>query len=254
MSYEFETFLDLSAALSLSTGAATIEISANSLSGSGRIEAKLDDLNPDILEAFSKSALLKDEPHHKIVGGVVSLNVYDSSDNIKTGNFSNDVWISFSYKDDDGDGFVDGETPPVRVISLAIYWLADKNYWIKLPNSILYPDQKLVKAKIEHFSSYALMGSSVYSLEDVHAYPVPYRKWEDANGWGIRFANLPSEATIEIRDITGRLLKTFSYSDATASVPGVFTGWKDVQLPSGVYLYRVKSGENETKGKIVIIQ
>lgn len=254
MSYEFETLLDLSAAFSLSTGDATVEISANALSGTGKVVIKLDDMTADIVDAFSKSAQLSDAAHHRIVGGVVSVNVYDSSGNIKAGNFSNDVWISFSYKDDNGDGFVDSESPPVRVASLAIYWLADEKYWIKLPGSTLYPDQKVVKAKINHFSSYALIGSSLFNLENVHPYPVPYRKWEDVNGWGIRFTNMPSEATIEIRDITGNLLKTFSYSDATAVVPGVFTGWENVQLPSGIYLYRVKSGESEVRGKIVIIQ
>ncbi|MBA3066599.1 T9SS type A sorting domain-containing protein, partial [bacterium] len=103
-------------------------------------------------------------------------------------------------------------------------------------------------------SSYALMGGALYGIEDAHPYPVPYRKSEDI-GNGIIFT-FPSgsDAEIKIYDILGRLLKEFSYIDATADVPGLFTGWTDIKLPSGVYIYRIKSGENEKRGKLVIIQ
>ena len=156
--------------------------------------------------------------------------------------------------DDDGNGFVDGLDPPVRVNSLAIYWLSDTTAWIRVPNSRIVKSQKKVVADLWHFSSYALMGGPLFDIGDAHPYPVPYRKSEDV-GNGISFI-FPSgsDAQIKIYDIMGRLLKEFSYNDATASPPGLFTGWTDVKLPSGVYIYRIKSGENEKRGKLVIVQ
>ncbi|MDO9513074.1 MAG: Ig-like domain-containing protein, partial [Elusimicrobiota bacterium] len=253
-SFEFETLFDLSSSFTLSTGPAAITVPAGVLSGSGRIEMLLDDENEKINAAFLRESAMGLPSHRRIIGGVVTLDLYDDFDNVISTTFADSVTLSFSYEDSVSDGFVDGLSPPVRVESLAIYWLSDTTSWIKLPSSRLVKSQKKVQADLLHFSTYALMGGPLFSIDDAHPYPVPYKKSEDI-GNGIIFS-FPSgsDAEIEIYDIMGRLLKEFSYTDATASPPGLFTGWTDVKLPSGVYIYRIKSGENEKRGKLVIIQ
>ncbi|MBU3955721.1 Ig-like domain-containing protein, partial [bacterium] len=253
-SLEFETLFNLASGFTISTGAASIVVYPNALTGSGRVELILDGFNATVNAAFLRESALGDVSHRQMAEGVVTIDIYDEFDNIISSSFANTVTLSFSYEDDDGNGFVDGLSPPVRVDSLAIYWLSDTTAWIRLPNSTLVKSQKKVSADIRHFSSYALMGGALYGIEDAHPYPVPYRKSEDI-GNGIIFT-FPSgsDAEIKIYDILGRLLKEFSYIDATADVPGLFTGWTDIKLPSGVYIYRIKSGENEKRGKLVIIQ
>jgi len=253
-SFEFETLFDFSSGFTLSTGAASIVVSPNALSGSGRIEMVIDEDDEKIRAAFLREDAMGKVSHRRIVERVVSIDIYDDFDNLISTTFADTVTLSFSYDDDDGNGFVDGLDPPVRVDSLAIYWLSDTTAWIRLPNSRLVKPQKKVYADLWHFSSYALMGGPLFGIGDAHPYPVPYRKSEDA-GNGISFI-FPSgsDAEIKIYDIMGRLLKEFSYNDATASPPGLFTGWTDVKLPSGVYIYRIKSGENEKRGKLVIVQ
>ncbi|PKN00610.1 MAG: hypothetical protein CVU78_00105 [Elusimicrobia bacterium HGW-Elusimicrobia-2] len=253
-SFEFETLFDLSSGFTLSTGPAAITVPDGVLFGSGRIEMLLDDENEKINAAFARESAMGAPSHSRIIGGVVTLGLYDDFDNVISTTFAGSVTLSFSYEDSGSDGFVDGLSPPVRVESLAIYWLSDTTSWIKLPSSRLVKSQKKVQADLWHFSTYALMGGPLFSIEDAHPYPVPYKKSEDI-GNGIIFS-FPSgsDAKIEIYDIMGRLLKEFSYTDATASPPGLFTGWTDVKLPSGVYIYRIKSGENEKRGKLVIIQ
>ncbi|PIS29023.1 MAG: hypothetical protein COT43_04970, partial [Candidatus Marinimicrobia bacterium CG08_land_8_20_14_0_20_45_22] len=92
---EFETLYDLSSSFSLSTGPITIAISANAVQGSGRIEVRLDDSNDSIKAAYEREKLFNDDAHHRIIGGAVTLEIYDSSDTLMTGNFANDVTISF---------------------------------------------------------------------------------------------------------------------------------------------------------------
>ncbi|MEA2081273.1 MAG: T9SS type A sorting domain-containing protein, partial [Elusimicrobiota bacterium] len=253
-SFEFETLFDFSSGFSLSSGAASIVVPPDALSGSGRIEMVIDADDEKIRSAFLREGEMGGVSHRRIVGGVVTIELYDDFDNLISTTFAEAVTLSLSYNDDDDDGFADGLSPPVRVDSFAIYWLSDTTSWIRLPSSRLVKSQKKVTALLRHFSSYALMGGPLFGIDNAHPYPVPYRKSEDA-GNGIRFT-FPSgsDAEIKIYDIMGRVLKEFSYTDATASPPGLFTGWTDVKLPSGVYIYRIQSGENEKRGKLVIIQ
>ncbi|MFH1352929.1 MAG: Ig-like domain-containing protein, partial [bacterium] len=257
--FEFETLLDLSVALVISSGPVTVEISENALSGTGRIELPLNSSaeNPKILAAFVKEDNFNDFLHHRLENGLVTINVLNENDELQTGNFQSPVWLYFGYDNDSpDDDFVDGEDPPVRVDSLAIYWLnEDRDFWVKIPSEI-DKASSCVKAQLRHFSSYALMGGALYSVKEVHPYPVPYKKWED-NGPlpGIKFTFQGcSQAKIKIYDIMGRCLKEFSYDDTTAEIPGIFTQWTDVALPSGVYIYRILSGENEKSGKLIVIQ
>ncbi|MFH1957641.1 MAG: FG-GAP-like repeat-containing protein [bacterium] len=257
--FEFQTLLDLSVALVISSGPVTVEISENALSGTGRIELPLNSSaeNPKILAAFVKEDKFNDFSHRRLENGLVTINVFNENDELQTGNFQSPVWLYFGYDNNSpDDDFVDGEVPPVRVDSLAIYWLnEDRDFWVKIPSEI-DKDASCVKAQLRHFSSYALIGGALYSVGEAHPYPVPYKKWED-NGPlpGIKFT-FPgcSQAKIKIYDIMGRCLKEFSYDDTTAENPGIFTQWTDVTLPSGVYIYRILSGENEKSGKLIVIQ
>jgi len=250
--WDFETRFDLAAGIKISSGCVEIEISPNALSGAGEIRFYIDSIDENILNAFNNASLYDDFAHHRITGTVTTVEILDENGIPYTGEFQNDAYITFYYKDDDGDDVVDETSPPVRVTSLAIYWLSGDR-WIKVPTSTLIKEEKKVRALVKHFSTYALMGSKIFELSSVHPYPVPYRKWEDLLGNGITFTGLPSEATIEIYSILGEKLKTFSYNDASASVIGAYQ-WSAIDLPSGIYIYRILSGENEKRGKLVIVR
>jgi len=250
--WDFETKFDLSQGIKISSGCVEIEISPNALSGAGEVKFYIDSIDENILNAFENALLYNDFAHHRITGTIATVEILDENGIPYTGEFQNDAYIIFYYKDDNDDDVVDETSPPVRVDSLAIYWLSGDR-WIKVPTSTLIKEEKKVRALIKHFSTYALMGSKVFELSSAHPYPVPYRKWEDLSGNGIIFTGLPSEATIEIYSILGEKLKTFFYHDAGASVIGAYQ-WSNVDLPSGIYIYRILSGENERRGKIVIVR
>jgi hypothetical protein len=88
-------------------------------------------------------------------------------------------------------------------------------------------------------------------LEDypVHVYPNPCRVFRDENY--ITFSgSLSSSDAIKIYDINGRLVNN------SGSLTEAIYQWNVGEVPSGVYLYVVKSadGQNKTSGKIAIIR
>lgn len=167
--------------------------------------------------------------------------------------------ISFPYQDDNGDGIVDGSLPPVRVKNLAVWRLDDKNsLWVKQVGASVDDLAMRVSLKVEHFSSYALMGVPDTDVSTVYAYPVPFRPnagdLARYGGWAdlITFTSLPSYGKLRIYTITGDLVRELDV------VPPEMK-W-DVRnsagqiVASGVYIWEIVSGKNRKTGKLMVVK
>ena len=151
---------------------------------------------------------------------------------------------------------------------MKIYYLDEKNSrWIPI-NSEIDEKENTVSCDIKHFSIYTLMGARNYEVDASFAYPVPYKPserpavFENTNRAGITFTNLPSECSIEIYTITGRLVNTLTHSDALlsgSSQPGNFYWYPVInsygdEVASGVYIYYITSGNKFKMNKLMIIK
>lgn len=169
--------------------------------------------------------------------------------------------IRLTYQDADGDGIVDGSSPPLRVKTMNL-WLLDEDLelWVKVPNSSIDPAARTVAAPLSHLSVYALIGGADTAVADVYAFPVPFRPRGPNAGTGagqtgteavgITFTNLPSEGTIEIYTVDGRRLKRL---DIPANLAPARLSW-DARVASGVYIWRVVSGGNSKTGRLMVIR
>ena len=135
----------------------------------------------------------------------------------------------------------------------------DKLLWVKIPT---YYDSNTndIFCYTDRFSIYAVMASNTEtgSLNDVYAYPVPWRpNCNDSNKFGntaggITFTNLPAAYEIRIYNIAGELLKIIN--DTMPSYSWDAADDNNIQLRSGAYIYVVKSGSIKKSGKLLIIR
>jgi len=102
---------------------------------------------------------------------------------------------------------------------------------------------------------------------DIYVFPDPWRPHGPAagsgsgqtgtDGGGMTFTNLPSECTLKIYTVSGRLVRTLNHSD-TGGMIGQET-WDgrtasgDIAA-NGVYLWRVQSSTGDKNGKLMIIR
>ena len=169
--------------------------------------------------------------------------------------------IRLSYLDANGDGIVDGTSPPLRVKTMSL-WMLDENMelWVKVPNSSIDPAARTVAAPLSHLSVYALIGGADTAVADVYAFPVPFRPHGPNAGTGagqtgteaagITFTNLPSEGVIEIYTVDGRRVKRL---DIPANLAPAKMTW-DAKAASGIYVWRVVSGGNSKTGRLMVIR
>ncbi len=163
-----------------------------------------------------------------------------------------------------------GKEVPVKEKTLKIYYLDEENnFWVSL-NSDLDSSANMITADLKHFSVYTIMGGPNYDI-DAHPFPVPYKPserppdFEDKPTKGsLIFTGLPSECTIKIYTIAGRLVNTLRHSDSKIKDPehpGNYY-WYPVEnsqgnkVTSGVYIYYIETTDSpKTKtGKLMIIR
>jgi len=130
--------------------------------------------------------------------------------------------LTLSYPDADNDGIVDGTS--VRASALQIYaYNSSEGRWTQDFSSTLDSVNHLVSGNTPHFSYFALMAPLAASLDTVRVYPNPYEPdggnsdkgvpYTPGNSQsGIIFDQLPSNSSISIYTITGRLVRTLSGS------------------------------------------
>jgi len=191
--------------------------------------------------------------------------LFDEQD-ARTAPFARHGTLSMRYTDDDGDGFLDGAAPPVRVDTIRP-WALDETraMWDKLPAASLDPVSRTITAPLLSPGVYALLGMIDDSVKDTYAFPVPFRPNGPNAGSGpgqtgteadgIVFTSIPQEGNIEIYTLDGRLVRKLPIP---AGLMSVTLKW-DVRTAggnraaSGVYIWRVVSGSNTKTGKLMVI-
>lgn len=191
---------------------------------------------------------------------VVEFNLLGESNAFYTANLAHPATISLPYNDANNDGIVDGSNPPIRTKNLGLYVLDEMHdLWVRMPGAAIDAAGHTVTGNTAHFSVYALIGNSDNTVDGVHPFPVP---WAPNSGnaldgtlaGGITFTNLPSQGTVSIYTLSGQLVRSLPIPSFAAQLR-----W-DVKTPSGqdvvsgVYLWRVQSGNNSKVGKLMVIR
>ncbi len=180
--------------------------------------------------------------------------------------FAKSGFLSMRYKDDNGDGMLDGSNPPVRVETVRA-WALDESMamWTKLPASSSDRASRTVTVPFMTPGVYSLLGMLDESVKDTYAYPVPFRPGGPDAGLGagqtgteaegITFTNVPQVGDIEIYTLDGRLVRKLPIT-AGLAIPKLKWDVRTAggsRAASGVYIWRVVSGSNSKTGKLLVI-
>ncbi|MDD2805396.1 MAG: T9SS type A sorting domain-containing protein [Elusimicrobiales bacterium] len=198
-------------------------------------------------------------------GNIIEMTVFDEQD-VWARPFAQSGALAVSYRDDNGDGVLDGSNPPVRIETVNP-WALDEalSLWTKLPAALSDRASKVITAPLTRPGVYALLGTVDESVKDVYAFPVPFRPGGPNAGsgagqtgteaGGITFTNIPQVGNIEIYTLDGRLVRRLAIPGGLFSP---MLKW-DVRTAgggraaSGVYIWRVVSGSNSKTGKLMVI-
>ncbi|MDO8805613.1 MAG: Ig-like domain-containing protein [Elusimicrobiota bacterium] len=166
----------------------------------------------------------------------------------------NTATLTFTYKDDDGNGIVDGTTASVdRLKMYSASGIGDA--WTLLVSSV-DKDKKTISGVTPHFSFFSVFSPSATGLETIKAYPNP---WQPGSGGifdsapGITFANLPAAATIKIFTLVGELVRVLEVAAADGGIK-VWDGrnMEGHKAASGIYLALVKAGSSQKTLKVAV--
>ena len=170
-----------------------------------------------------------------------------------------------SYRDDDGDGFVDGTT--ARAEALQMFSAAGAaGPWKRDVASSVDAGRKTVTGLTPHFSFFALFVPCAADLSAVRVYPVPYKpngsnadegvpfRAGDPKS-GIIFDNLPDAVEIKIYALTGRLVARFSSASSSGKLQWDVKNEAGRDVASGLYFAVVSSpGHKSVTKRILIIR
>ncbi len=130
-----------------------------------------------------------------------------------------------------------------RSLILALYDVASSR-WVPLPSA---PDTSgnIVRAQTWHLSTFQIMASRpAAGIAGVKIWPNPFRPSSVAGV--VRFANLPSDASVRIYTLLGELVREFKTGfDGTGTWDG--RNEKGAEVASGVYLAFIKPPSGEGK-------
>jgi subtilisin family serine protease len=176
-----------------------------------------------------------------------------------------DVVLTFSEELDPSgaEDVANYEFTPGRTITSAVYDSKTVHLALSDLSSLEAPEYTIVAKDVQDLAgnriplgpgNSAVLKLSSFDLAGVAVYPVPFKPMEDEF---ISFAFLPERATVEIFDAEGS--KIISLGDSDRSKSGVVS-WAgstggNVDVASGVYLYKIETESGETRwGKIAIIR
>lgn len=174
--------------------------------------------------------------------------------------------MTMRYKDDDGDGNIDGSYPPVRADTLNAWTLDEESrMWVAIPSAGVDKVSRTLSMYFGLPGVYALIGQLDTAVSNVFAYPVPFRPNGPSAGSGagrtgtesdgITFTNVPQKGDIEIYTLDGRLVRKLPIPE-NLMLPklkwDVRTASGD-KVASGTYIWRVVSGVNSRTGKLMVI-
>lgn len=218
-----------------------------------------------INDASGKMAYNEGEWSRLLPDHLMEFAVFDEQDFYRKP-LSNRGLMTMRYKDDDGDGNIDGSYPPVRADTLNAWTLDEESrLWVAMPTAGVDKASKTLSLYFGLPGVYALIGQLDTVVKNVFAYPVPFRPNGPKAGSGagqtgteadgITFTNVPQQGNIEIYTLDGRLVRKLPIPD-DLMLPklkwDVRTAGGD-KAASGTYIWRVVSGGNSRTGKLMII-
>ena len=258
--FDFNTPLAVNGyAIINSTDGISLNIRENSLATPGIIFLRRVSPGDNINEANQK-VTTEDSSISSL--GYWQISFYNTAGEQAETALNNPVRLTISYSDFNNDGFpeaADGKTTNIVADTLSIYCLDEsKKEWQKV-STVLDLNNRSATAEISHFSTYALLGRGIATLDNVFAYPVPYIP-EDRRGQfnasGISFTNLPFPVKITIVDTSGDIVKEIFLENPCGEYLWDVRDKDNRILPSGIYYYLVKRLDNAAtkKGKLLIIR
>ncbi|MCG3205421.1 MAG: hypothetical protein KCHDKBKB_02142 [Elusimicrobia bacterium] len=144
-------------------------------------------------------------------------------------------------------------------------WVLDPKTesWFRLPSNDVDLFLSRVEGGVQRFGVFAVMGAASTDVNEVVAFPVPWRPSGPNAGLGsgqtgteaggITFANIPQEGTLRIVDLQGALVKEIQLiGNPTVQWDVRTTGGEKVA--SGTYYWIAESGGNKKTGKLMVIR
>ena len=228
-----------------------VVISTNPLQNPDRVDPRA------IQQANDK--IITDYGPFRIPLAIREINIYDGAGNPIEPSAVNGVSLIVPYQDD-GQGYVMGSHPPIRVETLAL-WSLDKasRLWLKVPGSTIDTQAKTVSAPVSNLSVFTLIGGQWTDVSQVYAYPIPWKPLSGNPGRygdlqrGITFCNLPSQGTLRLYTLSGELLETINFGGGALTIQWFGTNSLGQKVSSGVYLWEIRSGGDRNSGKLMIV-
>lgn len=114
------------------------------------------------------------------------------------------------------------------------------------------PQDRTASAQITQSGVYVLAASLLTKLDGTYAYPVPYKP--SAGHTVITFKNLAVDSTITIYTIMGELVRQLHNDGDVDTLTWDVKNQDGDRVASGVYIYQIKNGGSEKRGKLMIIR
>ena len=121
-----------------------------------------------------------------------------------------------------------------------------------VPGSAVDRAGNKVSAPVSGSGVYFVGGVLFTNLSSAYAYPVPFKP--SAGHTSIKFANLANDSTIKVYTIMGELVQTLTGPDSNGKIDWNVKNSNGDNVASGVYIYQIKNGFSEKRGKLIIIR
>jgi hypothetical protein len=227
-------------------GQTTVGIGTDAVTGAGYIEIDTSGTSTADIVLAGNAKDDADQRINRVEGTLRKFEIHNAT-------ITGTVRIGIPYPDADNDGYVDGVTPPMQEMSLAVYHLVGSGTaakWEKVTSQV-DPINNVVYADVNSFSFYSLMGMGFEpNLEKAFVYPNPF--YADRHTY-IYFDRLSQDSTIQIFTIAGELVW-----ERRVDSPRI--GWDarnsaGEKVASGIYIYLIKDQTGNKKiGKLGVLR
>lgn len=169
------------------------------------------------------------------------------------GNFNMPITVTIPFNVD-AFGKISGTGANLKAGDLAIYVLDERNnMWQKINDFDVDLSTNAIRARVSHFSVYAILGVGSSDVSTSYAYPVPFRS---ALGHReVTFTLLPSQGKIRIYTATGEMVREIGFNNPLdGKITWDMKNTDSEDVASDVYLYIIESGDNKKFGKLMVIR
>lgn len=131
--------------------------------------------------------------------------------------------------------------------------------WVRTEANQVDKVNGTVESFVKHFTVFRIFEAPPADLTGAYAYPVPWipgdgRTETGTDSGGITFDNLGGMSTVRIHTQSGEIVKEIVHTDGTSRLVWDGRNESGEKLASGLYIFQIKSGFNEKRGKLVIIR